>query len=77
MIGAFLLVLIGFMLDLQRFYAYGVVFLISGIFTFLEPVLPLLPLIVVGCVILAYGFVLLYQFLKQYPKQTSGEVAGA
>ncbi|MFX1300349.1 MAG: hypothetical protein ACFFAL_00055 [Promethearchaeota archaeon] len=76
-IGAFLLTLIGFMLDLQRFYAYGVVFLISGIFTFLVPVLPLLPLIVLGCVILVYGLILFYQFLTQYPKQTSGEVAGA
>lgn len=76
-IGAFILTLIGAMLDLSRFYAYGVVLLGSAVFTFLVPVVILLPFIVVSIVILAYGIFLLYQFLLQYPKQARGEVAGA
>lgn len=76
-IGAFMFALFGAMLDLQRFYAYGVVLLCSAIFTFFELVIVLFPLIVTGIVILAYGFFLLYQFLQQYPKDSGGEVTGA
>ena len=76
-IGLFILALIGAMLDLRRFYNYGVVFLGASIFTFFIPLILLLPLIVVSIVILVYGVVLLFQFLQKYPKQASGEVTGA
>jgi len=76
-IGAFMFALFGSMLDLQRFYVYGVVLLCSAIFTFFELVIVFFPLIVTGIVILAYGFFLIYQFLQQYPKEAGGEVAGA
>jgi hypothetical protein len=77
MIGLFVLALIGAMLDLRRFYSYGVVFLGASIFTFFIPLIVLLPLIVVSIVILVYGVFLLYQFIQKYPKQASGEVTGA
>ena len=76
-LGLFILALIGAMLDLRRFYSYGVVFLGASIFTFFIPLIVLLPLIVVSIVILVYGIFLLFQFLQKYPKQASGEVTGA
>lgn len=76
-IGAFVFTLIGAMLGIRRFYTYAVVFLGAAVFTFFIPVIILLPLIVVSIVILMYGIFLLYQFLRKYPKETRGEVAGA
>jgi len=77
-IGAFVLALIGGMVGIQRFYIYSVVFLGVAVVTFFFPLFPaIFPLIVVSIVILVYGLFLLYQFLQKYPKETSGEVAGA
>ena len=76
-IGAFVLALIGTMLNIRRFYSYSVVFLGVAVVTFFIPLILLLPLIVVSIVMLVYGLFLLYQFLQKYPKETSGEVAGA
>ncbi|MDO8125245.1 MAG: hypothetical protein Q6364_12820 [Candidatus Hermodarchaeota archaeon] len=76
-IGAFVLALIGTMLNIRRFYSYSVVFLGVAVVTFFIPLILLLPLIVVSIVMLVYGLFLLYQFVQMYPKEARGEVTGA
>lgn len=76
-IGTLIVGFIGHMLNMRRFYSYGAVFFATSIFTFFVPSVLILPLIVLSIVILTFGLVLLYRFLRKYPKLSSGEVAGA
>ena len=70
-----LFILFGFVTEIQRLMGYGiiafVVFLIAQFF----PMHLSIPVIVVGLMMAVYGFVLLFRFLRKYPKvETENEL---
>lgn len=70
---ASIFVVIAYGTGIQRFYAYGVVTLLAFSLTqflFLPFYLPILSL---GIVMLIAGAVLLYKFVRKYPKESVGE----
>ncbi len=77
LIGGGLLLFIGSISDIKRFHAYSILFLGSAVFTFFIPVLAVLPLISLGIVMMIYGSSLLYRFVKQFPKESLGEMDSA
>ncbi|MFX1582906.1 MAG: hypothetical protein ACFFCJ_11940 [Promethearchaeota archaeon] len=76
-VGGIIFATIGLASDIRRFYVYGVIFLGSALFTFYFPLILVLPLIAVGLVMTVFGFVLLYGFIRKYPKEELGEMEGA
>lgn len=67
-----LFLLIGFLTDLRRVMGYGVVAIAVFLFAHFYPMPFSYPIIVLGLVMTTYGCVLLFQFIKKYPKENSG-----
>ncbi|MFX1300351.1 MAG: hypothetical protein ACFFAL_00065 [Promethearchaeota archaeon] len=63
-----LFILCGYLVEIQRFIGYGVVALVVFLINQFFPMHLSIPIVVLGVVIAAFGFVLLYQFLRKYPK---------
>lgn len=67
--GIFLL--IGFLTELRRVMGYGVVAIAVFLFLQFYPMPFSYPIIVLGLVMTTYGCLLLFQFIKKYPKENS------
>ncbi|MFX1318367.1 MAG: hypothetical protein ACFE9D_08495 [Promethearchaeota archaeon] len=76
-VGSIIFAVIGLASNIQRFYLYAVIFLGSAVFTFYFPIITVLPLVAVGLIMTVLGSVLLYQFIRKYPKESLGEMEGA
>ena len=63
-----LFIVCGYILEIQRFMGYGVVAIVVFLIDQFFPMHLAIPIIVLGVVITVYGFVLLYQFLRKYPR---------
>jgi hypothetical protein len=75
-VGAILLACVGYFSSIKRFIGYGGVLLVSTVITFFVPLLLVLPLLVLGLVMIAYGSFLLIRFTRSYPKNEPGEMEG-
>ena len=73
-IGGLIFAAIGYSSHIRRFYSYGIILISSALFTFLFPVLVVLPGLVLGFIMIFYGALLLYWFVKRYPKELHGEM---
>ncbi len=72
-IGGLIFVAIGYSSYIRRFYSYGIILFSSALFTTLFPVFVVLPGLVLGFIMTFYGSLLLYRFVKRYPKEMHGE----
>lgn len=77
LLGVLFFGFIGLISNIWRFYLYGIVLMGSAIVTFIFPVFLLIPLVVTSIMVLVCGVILVYRFMQRYPKQSTGEVAGA
>jgi len=76
-VGSIIFAVIGFGSNIRRFYVYAIIFLGSAVSTFYFPIIAVLPLVAVGLAMTLFGLVLLYRFLRKYPKESLGEMEGA
>ena len=74
LISAGLFGLVGYISEIRRFYGYGIVTLAAFAISYLLVLIIYLPAIVTGTVMLVYGGLLLYRFIRKYPKVQDGEV---
>ena len=66
-----LFILCGYLVEIQRFMGYGVVAIIVFLTTQFLPMHLSFPITALGLVITVYGFVLLFRFIRKYPKADS------
>jgi len=63
-----LYILFGYVTEIQRLMGYGIVTIVVFLIAQFFPMHFSIPVIVLGLVMTVYGFVLLFRFLRKYPK---------